>query len=226
MMRDGAMPVLSEEVTAELAGHLEDRYEALRTEGANEYEATERAIAEMGSPRQLARAIRRAQAPIGGLNDRTRQLWLPGLASLTAANLLLMAFSSAYQHPRLLAERSTAWFPGLALMVAYLPWVAAQPLVGALGAWLSHRAGGGRGMRLCAGLFPSIVMLGCWGLFIPATAAMEKHTWALSHPAYIAMGAILWVAPAMMGLFLGSLPFLEIHHFGETTSVPACPTRT
>ncbi|HKV06416.1 MAG TPA: hypothetical protein VJO53_15070 [Candidatus Acidoferrales bacterium] len=146
------------------------------------------------------------------MNPRTKQLWLPGLASLTVGNLMLMALSYASQEPRHLAERSSAWFPGLALMAFYLPWLATQPLVGALGAWLSRRSGGSRAARLCAGLFPSIVMLGCWGLFIPASAAIEKPSWAMQHPLYFVLGAFVWVAPAMMGLLLGSLPFLVIPH--------------
>jgi len=201
-------PAPREDVIAELAGHLEDCFEAQRAEGAGEQEAVEQALAEAADWRSLARRIRRAQRGPGAVNERTRQLWLPGLASLTAANLLLMALSYMSLHPRMVAERSFAWFPGLALMAAYMPWVAAQPLVGALGAWLSLRAGGGRVTRLCAALFPSIVMLACWGVFIPATAALEDRVWAAHHPLYLVLGAFVWVAPAMIGLLFGSLPFL------------------
>lgn len=203
------------EVVAELAGHLEDSYEALRAEGVCESVAIARAFDEVADWPALARSVSRAKREPGvtyEMNGRSRQLWLPGLASLTAGNLLLMALSCASQQPASVAERSTAWFPGLALMVAYMPWLAAQPLVGALGAWLSRRAGGGRAMRLCAGLFPSFVMLGCWGLFVPVSAAIERHSWAMRHPLYLALGAFTWVAPAMMGLLLGSLPFLAAPH--------------
>ncbi|HXQ26887.1 MAG TPA: hypothetical protein VN822_10800 [Candidatus Acidoferrales bacterium] len=221
-----AVPAPNDEVVAELAGHLEDCCEALRAEGVGEQEAVERAIGEAADWRALARKIRRAQRGPGGMNERTRQLWLPGLASLTAGNLLLMALSYASLHPRMVAERATTWFPGLALMAAYMPWVAAQPLVGALGAWLSHRAGGGRAMRLCAGLFPSIVMLACWGLFIPATAAVEGPKWVTQHPVYFVLGAVAWVAPATMGLLLGSLPFLGIRDLRSADATAARPART
>jgi len=226
MSRQGAGLAPPDEVMAELAGHLEDCYEALRAQGVCESEAIERTVGEIGDSRQLARGIRRAKRPGEAMNDRTKQLWLPGLASLTAANVLLMIFTRISLDPRLVAERSTAWFPGLALVAAYSPWVAAQPLVGALGAWLSHRAGGGRATRLCAGLFPSIVMLACWGLFIPASAAVERHAWVAGHPIYIALGALVWVAPAMMGLLLGSLPFLGIRDLPSPGATSPCPTRT
>lgn len=197
---------------AELASHLEDCYEELRAQGACESEAIERALGEIGDSRQLTREIRRIKAGGCSMNPRTKQLWLPGLASLTAGNLVLMALTSISLGPRVVVERSAAWFPGLALMTAYLPWMVAQPLIGALGAWLSHRAGGRRTVRLCAGLFPSIVMLACWGILIPATAAIE-HAWVMRHPIHLVLGALAWVAPATFGLLLGSLPFLSVANF-------------
>lgn len=206
----GGRPAERDDVVSELAGHLEDSCEAMRAEGVGESEAMARALAEAADWLALASRIRNARRGPAAINDRTRQLWLPGLASLTAANLLLMGLAYRSLEPGPLSERSTAWFPGLALMAAYLPWLAAQPLVGALGAWLSERAGGGRAMRLCAGLFPSIVMLACWGIFIPASAALERNDWVLRHPFSIALGAIGWVAPAVTGLLLGALPFLRM----------------
>ena len=226
MKDEGVRPALGDEVVAELAGHLEDAYEALRAEGVDEREAVERALGEAADWKALARGIRRAKRGPVGMNERTRQLWLPGLASLTAGNLLLAVFSHASQNPRMVAERATEWFPGLALIAAYMPWVAAQPLVGALGAWLSHRAGGGRAMRLCAALFPSIVMMACWGLFIPATVAMEGSAWVTQHPVYFVLGAVAWVAPAAIGLLLGSLPFLGIRDLRGPDATETSPART
>ena len=226
MSEEDATPAPHDEVVAELAGHLEDRYEVLRAQGVCESEAIAHAISEIGDSRQLAGRIRRAKRPGGTMNDRTKQLWLPGLASLTVGNVLLMIFTRISLDSRLVAERSTALFPGLALMEDYMPWLAAQPLIGALGAWLSYRARGGRAMRLCAGLFPSMVMLACWGLLIPATAAIERHAWAARHPVYLLLGTLVWVAPAMMGLLLGSLPFLGIRDFRGPGATSPCPTRT
>jgi hypothetical protein len=196
-----------DDITVEIAGHLEDLCDDRRADGLSEAEALRTARDQVPDWNRLSRRIRRARQK-GGMNDRTRQIWLPALASLTAANLLLMALSCASLQPRLVTERSTAWFPGLALMAGYVPWLVAQPLVGALGAWLSRRAGGGRALRLSAGLFPSIVMLACWGLFIPASAAVENDVWAMCHPAHLALGAFVCIAPPAMGLLFGSLPFL------------------
>jgi hypothetical protein len=198
-----------DEIAVEMAGHLEDLCESYQSRGLGDSDAACRACDQVRSWGRLSRRIRRAMRK-RGINDRTRQLWLPGLASLTAGNLFLMAVSYASLQPRMVIERSTTWFPALALMVGYAPWLAAQPLVGALGAWLSQRAGGGRAMRLCAGLFPSIVMLACWGLFIPASAALERDVWATRHPGYLVLGALVWIVPAAMGLLFGCLPFLRL----------------
>ena len=209
----------------ELANHLEDSYETHRAQGESEEKAVARVFEEFGDSTELARRIHGARRLEGRSNDRIRQLWLPGLASLTAANLMLMSVTCASVQPRLVAERSTAWFPGLALMAAYLPWLLTQPLFGALGAWLSHRAGGGRAMRLCAGLFPSIVMLACWGLVIPASAIAERNAWVIQHPAFFALGAFAWVAPATAGLLLGSLPFLGSWNFRSLDAASECAAK-
>jgi hypothetical protein len=218
-------PAPDDDILAELAVHLEDTFETLRAEGMPEQEAMTRALDEIRNWRALAGRIRRARHGLAGMNQRTRQLWLPALASLTAGNVLLSALSYMSLHPRFVAERATEWFPGLALMAAYLPWVVAQPLVGGLGAWLARRAGAGRAVRLFAGVFPSIVMLACWALFIPATAAIEKPAALLQHPFYLVLGAFAWVAPAMMGLLLGALPFLDLR-ISPSSDAPSRAART
>jgi len=214
-----------DEIVAELAGDLEDRYDELRAEGAAESEAIEGALSEVTDWSALARRIRHAKRNPSAMNERTRQLWLPGLASLTAANLLLMLLSSMSLRPREVAELSSAWFPGLALMTAYLPCLVAQPFVSALGAWLSFRAGGGPANWIGAGLFPSIVMLACWCIFIPATAAIERNTRVIQRPIYVVLGGLVWVAPAMMGLLLGSLPFLVIGNLRSSSAMSPRSTR-
>ncbi len=184
------------EIAAEITAHLEDS------------EATEQPdLGAVNWPKLVAQ-IQRAKSHNSAINDRTRQLWLPGLASLTAANLLLMAVSSASRSTQAVSAHGSAAFPGLTIISDYLPWLAAQPLVGALGAWLSWRAGANPLTRLFAALFPSLVMLGCWGLFIPLSSILQKEAWTLQHPVYVTLGAVVWVIPGMMGLALGSFPFL------------------
>lgn len=201
----------SGEVAAELADHLDDSYEELRANGLCESEAVARVFDDIDW-RGLARTIRKAKRSRHRSNERTRQLWLPALVSLTLANAILMVLTRMSLGPRMIASFSTSWFPEISLMASYMPWLAAQPVIGALGAHFSYRAGGSRSMRLTAGLFPSIVMLGCWACVIPLSAFLEKRTWVMTHPIYLVLGTIAWVMPAAAGLFFGCLPFLCISH--------------
>jgi hypothetical protein len=205
------------EITAEMASHLEDICEDRQAHGLCGSDAARIAGDEVPNWNRLSRLICRSKRAEPPMNDRTRQLWLPGFASLAGSNLLLMVLSCASLDVRMVQERSLTWFPSLDLVAAYAPWVAAQPLAGALAAWLSHRAGGSRPVKLCAALFPSIVMLACWGLVIPASAMFEG-VWAARHPAYMLLGAFVWVAPAAMGLLFGCLPFLSSQ---KNAGVPA-----
>jgi hypothetical protein len=197
-----------DEIAVEIAGHLEDLCEDSRTHGLCDPETLRSTRDQVPDWNRLSRRIQRARRKEGGMNDRTRQIWLPGLASLMAANLLLLALTRISLEPHVILSRSTCVFPGLELTLAYVPWLVAQPLVGAFGACLSHRAGGGRLARLAAGLFPSIVMLALWLVVIPASVFIERNTVALRHPLYVVMGGLVWVAPAAMGLLFGCFPFI------------------
>ena len=201
----------SGDVAAELADHLEDSYEELRANGLCESEAVARVLDDIDW-HGLARQMRKAKRSRHAINERTRQLWLPALVSLTLANTVLMVLTRISLGPRMIASLSTSWFPGISLMAGYLPWLTVQPVIGALGAYFSYRAGGSRMICLTAGLFPSIVMLGCWTCVIPPGVLFERHVWVMNHPAYLALGTFAWVVPAATGLFFGCLPFLCIGH--------------
>ena len=94
------------------------------------------------------------------------------------------------------------------MIADYLPWIAAQPLAGAAGAYLCSLAGGRRFRRLIAGLFPAIVMVGCWAIVIPASSFAERNTWVSRHPGDLVLGGCIWTLPCAMSLLFGTLPFL------------------
>lgn len=198
----------SEDVAAELASHLEEICEERRSEGLTESAAVECALNEVTDWRSLARRICIAKREGGVMNDRSRQLWLPALASLTAANLFLMALTLESLQPSLIVERSRSFFPGAALVIEYLPWLATLPLWGALGAYLSHRAGGARLTCLWAGIFPSVAMLGCWCFAVAMSILAQKNMFVMHHPAYGAFGVIAFAFVPGVALLLGALPFV------------------
>jgi len=90
----------------------------------------------------------------GPASERVKTLWLPGLAtffvSMSGVAILLWAgvrpltFFPHWHHP---------W-------QFFLPWLASLPLLGALGAYWSGRAGGKGTTPILAAVFPVIAMSG------------------------------------------------------------------
>jgi hypothetical protein len=85
-------PAQKEDVTAELASHLEEFYEQQRALGVPEPEAQRRSLDELSRWEELGRRIETAKREEGIMNERTKRLWLPGLASFWAAMACEVAF--------------------------------------------------------------------------------------------------------------------------------------
>lgn len=201
----GASEAAEGDILSELAGHMEDLFDTLKKQGLEDSEAAEFVLKELADGKQLGKRLRRAKE--GEMNDRTRQFWLPGMASLVAASLFLMVFARVSYLPHMLVVRS-----GVALMM-YPAWLVAQPLFGGIGAYFSRRAGGHRGTRILAALSPSIALLSlvCIGVIVQLVMA------ALGKPSDIgSMGTVAFaraiffalVVPSM-ALLAGALPFLR-----------------
>jgi hypothetical protein len=139
----------SEQITAELAGHLEDHYESLRAQGIIEELAFERTCARTGSWEQLRRGIMSAKQE-ETMIDRVRQIWIPTLVTLllSAAVLTILIWSGT--QPRI-------WHPGEARgIIVYLPWLLFLPLAGGIGAHLSRRSQGSGWPVYVSGLSPAL----------------------------------------------------------------------
>jgi len=197
-------PTDCEEVIQELAAHLEETYEQARLRGLTKTEAFELTLQEVDDWHVLAANIRHAKSEDNSMNQRTKTLWLPGLASLAAASLFLLALTQLSLAPQYL-ERVNSGL-GRSLNIG---WLFAQILFGALGAFLSRRAGGTRTARIVAATFPAIVLFGLWAFWIPVSALAEHNAFVLRHPLYYALGIFIWVLPPAITLFLGAAPFLK-----------------
>ena len=89
-----------------------------------------------------------------------------------------------------------------------VPWLISQPVVGAVAAYWSRRAGGAVRHQLLAALAPAIALLGVFVLILPFAMIME----AVAH--HIALGAFLiltvtWVLLPALPLLVGAAPFLR-----------------
>jgi hypothetical protein len=204
-LEPGALPPeIRAEIIAELAAHLEETYEEARARGLTESEALTRALQEVKDWSVLAADIQRAKSEETSMNSRTRNLWLPALASFAAASLFLLVLTRISLQPHFLVRLNSGLGP-----VFYLSWLFAQIPFGALGAYLSRRAGGTRAARVVAGIFPAIVMFGLWGVVIPVSAFAEHNTFVLQHPLSYALGILPLVVLPAIALTLGAAPFLR-----------------
>jgi hypothetical protein len=146
------------------------------------------------------------------LSPRTRNFWLPGFVSMTAAGIFWLAADLVYDpsysftkislHPLDLVRPHAG--PARSFYVA---WLVAQILFGALGAFFSRRAGGTRAARISAGALPAIMLFGLGALAVPISFLIAGKTGA--QPVQLALGIFVWgVAPAIT-MLLGTLPFLR-----------------
>jgi len=197
-------PETRQEVIAELATHLEDLYQNIRARGVNESQAIEIALSQAADWQELAREISDAKSQEGGMNDRSKQFWLPSLVTLTASMVWLMLLQRWNWRPE------TTFAYGLPPLAPYLIWLITQPVFGAAGAYFSRRNGGNPLTRLAAGIFPSIAMFGLL-IFIALTGSfVERNPFLWKHPVYFALAVFPWVIFPALALALGVLPFLRV----------------
>ncbi len=202
----GLSPQQQEETVAELAGHLDELFDEYRAQGLNESDAVARTLGEVPDWRALAKTIQSAKREEGNMNNRTKHFWLPGLVSLTAANLILMILIRLGLQPHVYNMRQTA-------MTVYFPWLAALPLCGALGAYLSRRTGGGRFARVAAGLFPAGIFLAIFGVILLVSSILGTNRFFRLSALAIAVG--VWTLLPGASLLLGALPFLSRRRLEE-----------
>lgn len=162
-------PAEKDEVQAELAAHLEEACEAFCKEGLNEKEAIDRTMEKVSDWRVLRRKIFLAKRGGDLMQKRVRQLWLPGFLTLILSTIFLATLQRLGFSPRILGSG-----PGAVLF--YVPWLAALPFFGALGAYLSARAGASRATALRASVFPVLALTTAFLLMFPIGMIIERVT--------------------------------------------------
>jgi hypothetical protein len=197
-------PEARQDVVAQLATHLGDLYQNCRARGVNESQAIDIALSQAADWQELAREISTAKNEEGGMNDRSKQFWLPSLVTLTASMLWLMLLQRVSWNP------ASSSFHGGPPLMSYLIWLITLPVFGACAAYLSRRAAGSLRARIAAGLFPSIAMLGVLVFALLTGIFVEKNPFIWKHPGYVALGFLPWVIFPALALALGVLPFLRV----------------
>jgi hypothetical protein len=137
------------------------------------------------------------------MNTRVRQLWIPVLSTfLASASVQFVALRVPQVPPWVFFTRN-----GVSIVLAPL-WLLALPFIGALGAWLSLRAGGNMRDRLVSALASAWLMGGIMTVGVLLSPIVERHfSLSIKLTAYIAYMIAGCLVPAVL-LALGALPWL------------------
>src|SRR6267378_103704 len=153
-----------DEVHAELAAHLEESYESLRTKGLPERAAMQQTLAQVADWQDLRQRIQVARTRKENImNDRVRQLWLPGLLTFVLSMGLLELVQKFGPRPFVLDLDK-----GTPVLMFYTSWLLTLPLAGAIGALLSKRAGGSPKILAISSVFPVLPFGVVFLIAIPA----------------------------------------------------------
>jgi len=184
------------DVVEELAGHLEEAFRNLRCQGITEQEAVQRALQEVRSWQELRVSIESSRGREPFMNKRVSQFWFPAFLTLFLSQVALMVvqefgprnyLSPATSHPRMLPQTAV-----------FAAWVAALPLIGALGAYLSGRAGGPAKLVFSAITFPVFPFLAFVVIGLPIAMLFDDHVArGLSFPLFLVTFSAWVVCPAL-----------------------------
>jgi hypothetical protein len=149
------------------------------------------------------------------VNNRTKTLWLPALASLTGSMAWRLILQRSFPQSQALLNHA-----GLPLAYQLL-WLAALPLFGALSAYLSRRAGGDRLTGLTAALSPSIVMIPLWIALATRMSHPSPRQWF-----GLLCGVLNWIVSPGIALSLGAWSLLSAQSAKDTKKNMNTRTRT
>ncbi len=188
------------EVIAELAAHLEESFEELRRQGLAEEAAVSRTLLQVKDWQDLRRKIQTARKKENIMSNRVRQVWLPGFATLFLSTILLALTEIYGPKPWIMS-----WgHPPVALI--YIPWLFCLPFVGAVGAYLSYRAGGSSRAIFLSTIFSALPFLASIVVVLPVSLIFDHFIAHNIAPMVLVMALLGWVLIPVAALLAGGLP--------------------
>jgi len=197
-------PAERAEVIAELAAHLEEICEELRGREIMEEEAVARTLSHVEDWQKLRQRIQSAKTKENVMTNRVKQLWMPSLVTMLLTMGLLALIQVFGPNPWIVARKS-AWSLIAPVAVVYLPWILLLPVIGAIGAYLSSRAGGSRRAVFSSIVFPVLPYLVFFLLALPVMAIFNDR---LAHNIMFGalfVGLFAWVLAPGAALLAGGL---------------------
>ncbi len=191
------------EVIAELAAHLEETCETLRRGGMPEQEAIQRALSQVPDWNDLRNKICTARIKENNMNSRVTRFWIPGLLTFVVSMSLLAAIEKFDPKPSVFyLGNDMRTTPSL---IFYIPWLAALPLIGAMGAYLSNRAGASVRAVLVSSIFPILPSIAVFSVVLPVGLIIDRQVGVTVAAASLLRGVIGWVLIPGMALLAGGL---------------------
>jgi hypothetical protein len=188
------------EVIAELAAHLEESFEELRRQGLAEEAAVTRTLLQVKDWQDLRRKIQTARRKENIMSNRVRQVWLPGFATLFLSTILLALTEIYGPKPWIIS-----WgHPPVALI--YIPWLFWLPFVGAVGAYLSYRAGGSGRAIFLSTIFSALPFFALIVVVLPVSLIFDHFIAHNIAPMALVMALLGWVLIPVAALLAGGLP--------------------
>lgn len=196
----GIAPEETHEIFVELAGHLEEAYETLRRQGVPKQDAVRLALSQVTDWSDLQRQIRSARMQEENImNTRVTRFWLPGLITLTLSSVVLAANQIFGPRPTVLHAAK------LPLIMLFIPWLLCLPLVGAIGAYLSRRAGATMGIMVVSSVFPVLPFAGTFLIVLPVGLVLGHHEPFNLTIAGFLTGWFVWILVPAAALVVGGL---------------------
>lgn len=138
------------------------------------------------------------------MTNRVRQLWLPGLLTLTLSMVLLMAIQ--FIGPKPLIVGTHGWRMMTPMGVIYVPWLLSLLPIGAMGAYLASRAGASQRTAFLSIVFPVLPYLGLFLIAFPVSLVVDDHVAHNVMFEALFMGLLAWVLLPAAALLAGGLP--------------------
>ncbi len=198
------------QVFDELADHLEETYQSLRNEGLSEQAAIGRVLEGVGDWRVLQRKIESSRKKEFIMTKRVAQFWFPAFVTLLLSMALLALIQIFGPNPWVTTATARGWRFVAPVAVVYVSWLFTLPFIGALGAYLSHRAGGHARVVFSSVVFPVLPYLAFFLIALPIALILDDHiAHNLMIPAFF-VGLCAWVILPGAALLAGGWP---VQHF-------------
>ncbi|HXJ05140.1 MAG TPA: permease prefix domain 1-containing protein [Candidatus Acidoferrum sp.] len=188
------------EVIAELAAHLEETFEELCQQGLAEEAAVRRTLSQVKDWQDLRRKIQTARKRENIMSNRVRQFWLPGFATLFLSTILLALTQIYGPKPWILSLSHPP------VLLIYIPWLFCLPFVGAVGAYLSHRAGGSARTIFLSTIFSALPFLASIVVIFPVSLIFDRFIAHNIAPMALVLALFGWVLIPVVALLAGGLP--------------------